>query len=880
MSILSFLGPQQVTVNQPTVLAGTFDSRIVSSISVLVDNQYPLQVELNAPSGLWYISLEQGLNQPGTRSLRLQGRDKTGKVVSDQTIKLTVSATATVSAQPISLFILQDTFLKVGTGDSSALSDQQKVKLPAGQMYPIKTWEFANTHLKVELANPLFPVGSIGYVYEPHIILIKGAKILRFEPADLSPAPPGSQLLWIQHNTKLKLYPEDSANLAPNQQVELSQGETFIILGYAAVEEHFRVTFAQDIPDFGNSGYLYWRHVVLWQGDKPILFDQNAITFTVLKTTPFKKRPIDAAKLKPEETTTLPAGMIYGVASYSLEAGHIKVSLTENLPQFGNTGYLYPDFVQFSRGGKLFNLLPFITYTGPREVLVNQATVLTGSFNRESIAKVAVVAEDKYPLNVTLNQTTGTWQVNLPKGFSAAGARWLRLKATNAAGGVVGSQIVYINVSSDPLTVGESLNLKILEDTLFKVAPVDSSRLNQQQKVLVKAGQTFSVSKYGLIDGHLKVLLDSTISPIGTFGYFYQRHVELTKGTKTLRFDLEDLPETHLSAQLLVTQTTVIKARPEDSAAAGNATADLILGSTFAITGYACVAGHFRVTLAESIPNFGTVGYIYWQHVKIVRNGKEILYDPDAMTMTISQTTVLKKRPVDATNLNDSEKATLPLGRVYGVDSYGVEDTHLRVALTEELANFGNTGYVYPNYVRFRRGNQTFNPIPNTVELNIPYFSQRDNPRFYWSTCNVTSIAMAFYYYGVRAKWSSQLEDELLQWCFNYAGTGSQTDHTVLSALIRAYNFKTSFSTTRRWSQIKSELINRRPVILAGNFTASGHILTVMGYNPSGYLVQDPWGDALTGYSNTEGRRLLYPYGYMEQVAGPDGNIWAHFISR
>jgi hypothetical protein len=43
-------------------------------------------------------------------------------------------------------------------------------------------------------------------------------------------------------------------------------------------------------------------------------------------------------------------------------------------------------------------------------------------------------------------------------------------------------------------------------------------------------------------------------------------------------------------------------------------------------------------------------------------------------------------------------------------------------------------------------------------------------------------------------------------------------------------------------------------------------------------IVNDPWGDALTGYSDTEGGKLLYPYGYLNQVSGPDGNIWAHFI--
>jgi hypothetical protein len=240
----------------------------------------------------------------------------------------------------------------------------------------------------------------------------------------------------------------------------------------------------------------------------------------------------------------------------------------------------------------------------------------------------------------------------------------------------------------------------------------------------------------------------------------------------------------------------------------------------------------------------------------------------------------LKKEPVNDWELSDSQKVRLPVGRVYGISSYGIEGNHVKVSMTEEFPGFGNTGYLRAADVLFQRGGKVFDPIPDVVELSVPYFSQLDNPRFYWSTCNVTSIAMIMYYYGERSRWGGQLEDELLEWCFRNYGQGSQTDHSVLSALIRAYGYQTSFSTTRRWSEVDTELVNRRPVVLAGDFTASGHILTVVGYTPDGYIVNDPWGDALTGYADTNGRRLFYPFSYINRVAGPDGNVWAHFISR
>lgn len=522
-----------------------------------------------------------------------------------------------------------------------------------------------------------------------------------------------------------------------------------------------------------------------------------------------------------------------------------------------------------------------LTYQGPREVLINQPVVLSGTFDPQKVVKVTFVAEDKFPLNVVIAVQSGTWQVKLDKGFNLAGARWLRLKGLDRTGKAVGEKVIYITVSTDPVTVGQALTLKVLQDTFFKVSPADSSKLSEPQKVAVKAGQTFKVSKYGFTEGHLKVSIAPVIAPIGEFGYFFAKHVQLSKGSKVFSFNIADVPNIPLQGQVLITRTTLIKAKVADSATlAADQKFELLQGQSFAITGYACMEGHFRVTLAEAIPEFGNSGFIFWEHLQLKKDGKVIAYNPDALTVTALRTTVFKKRPLDSSQLSNAEKVTLPGGTVYGVGSYALADGQLKVAMTDDFAGFGNTGYLFPDHIQLKRGGQSFNPFPPQVELNVPYFSQRDNPRLYWSTCNVTSIAMVLYYYGLRARSGGQLEDELLQWCLNHYGQGSQTDNGALSELIKAYGFKTSFSTTRRWSQVKDELANGRPVVMGGLFTHGGHIVTVVGYTPQGYIVNDPWGDALSGYYNTEGKKLLYPYSYMDRVAGPDGGVWAHFVAK
>jgi uncharacterized protein YvpB len=517
-------------------------------------------------------------------------------------------------------------------------------------------------------------------------------------------------------------------------------------------------------------------------------------------------------------------------------------------------------------------------YLGPREILVNKPVNLKGSYDASRIAKITIAAEDQFPLNVTMSG--GTWQVAMPKGFSQAGSRWIRLKGFDKAGKLIENKVFYITVSTDPLTVGQALMLKVMQDTYFKVSPADSSTLNSQQKILVKAGDTFPVNRYGFIDGHLKLELGHAIDAIGNFGFFYEPHVQLSKGTQILRFSLDEVPEISLAAQLLITSTTLIKAKLADSSTlSANQKADVLQGQTFQITGYACTGGHFHVTLAEPIPGFGDRGYVYWQYAQIKRNGKEVLYDSSALTITALTNTLLKKRPVDSSQLQPQERTNFDAGAFYGISSYMVQGGHIKVSLTEEIPGFGNTGYVYPNFAQMKRGTKAFNPIPPSVEMNVPYFSQRDNPRYYWSTCNVTSIAMVLYYYGVRSQYG-QLEDELLQWCLNKDGEGSQTNHNTLVALVQAYGFKASFDTKRTWQDVKEELINGKPVVLCGLFTHGGHIVTVVGFTPDGFIVNDPWGDALTGYTYTEGRKVLYPYSYCQQVCGGDGDVWAHFISK
>lgn len=524
-----------------------------------------------------------------------------------------------------------------------------------------------------------------------------------------------------------------------------------------------------------------------------------------------------------------------------------------------------------------------LSYTGPEEISVRTPVTLNGTYHPQTIDRLTLKAEDKHPFQLQINANTGTWAVKLDEGFYNAGSRWLRLSGYDRSGRVVAEKVIPLRVSSTPLSVGKDLTLTVLQDTLFKDIPLDSADLADDFKTFISAGTQFAVQRYGYADGHIQVELKEPFGVIGQFGYFYEKHVQLKKGEEVLHFDLDQVPVVIPgTAKVLITRDTWLKAEPIDSGLLDASKKQWMnRGQTLAILGYAAFAGHFQVTFLEPRSGLGKQGYLYWEHAGIEKDGKPIVFDPDALTLRIKQDTLFKKRAVNSNNLTDREKLKLTQGSVYGLLGYSPVDDHLRVALSENLPGFGNSGFLFLEQVEVRRGSKPVDLLPNQVELNVPHFSQRDNAHRPGATCNVTAIAMVMYYYGVRSRSGKQLEDELYEWCVRRYGENSQTDNTVLVRLSQAYGFEASFSTTRTWGQIRSQLMQGRPVVVGGYFTHSGHIVTVVGYTSNGYIVNDPYGNALTGYRDTNGRKLFYSSGYMSQMCAPegDGNIWAHFIA-
>ncbi|EMS84470.1 TIGR04388 family protein, partial [Leptospira noguchii] len=72
---------------------------------------------------------------------------------------------------------------------------------------------------------------------------------------------------------------------------------------------------------------------------------------------------------------------------------------------------------------------------------------------------------------------------------------------------------------------------------------------------------------------------------------------------------------------------------------------------------------------------------------------------------------------------------------------------------------------------------------------------------------------------------------------------------------------QSSVDKVKPW--IIEQIKHGNPVVVGGDFTGSGHVVTIVGFTPTGYIVHDSYGDRTKGYdaSKTSGQFVHYKYG-------------------
>jgi GH24 family phage-related lysozyme (muramidase) len=273
---------------------------------------------------------------------------------------------------------------------------------------------------------------------------------------------------------------------------------------------------------------------------------------------------------------------------------------------------------------------------------------------------------------------------------------------------------------------------------------------------------------------------------------------------------------------------------------------------------------------------------------------------PTIATITAKQGTVLKKRPVQSSELDVNEKVDVPAGKSYGIVWRSKEaDGHVKVSLAYGAGNW----YVFaPHWDGISESepphdNSGSNAGSNNEKvLKVPYYSQRDNMtqgNDNWTrTCFSSSCAMLAKY----LRPSSITGDD--DYITKRRRFGDTTDANAQVACLRSLGINARFVTTWNNAELKKSIDRNVPVPVGilhqGPSSAprgGGHWIIVIGYRddvnaPGGgyFIVHDPWGeiDNRTGnYITTNGNRLNYSYSLFDSrwtvTSNSDG--WAIAVS-
>lgn len=257
------------------------------------------------------------------------------------------------------------------------------------------------------------------------------------------------------------------------------------------------------------------------------------------------------------------------------------------------------------------------------------------------------------------------------------------------------------------------------------------------------------------------------------------------------------------------------------------------------------------------------------------------------MKIIVIDNTVFKQSVLPSSELASNEKIDVEKGSEYEITAYLEIGAHIKFTLKSEFLAGKNTWIAYKGNVElidddrlkvigeYKLGDE----LPAKVNLPIPYFSQLNNQFQPTKTCNVTCVAMCLYYFGIRSKnRNQQLEDELFKFVENKGWDKYVHEH--LCRLFIEYGVFDVFKMQATWDEVKVHLANKKPVIISGRFTTSGHIIVLRGYDETGFWVNDPYGEFFhSGYrTDLTGENLHYSYKLVQSKSySGSEKTWAHF---
>ncbi|MDP8934224.1 MAG: C39 family peptidase, partial [Cyanobacteriota bacterium] len=193
--------------------------------------------------------------------------------------------------------------------------------------------------------------------------------------------------------------------------------------------------------------------------------------------------------------------------------------------------------------------------------------------------------------------------------------------------------------------------------------------------------------------------------------------------------------------------------------------------------------------------------------------------------LTTLRDTIFKSKPLASSQLQDSEKQSIPAGKEFEILAFAPTRGHIRVALRNESFQGSGVWYVFGGHAQITLDGVLLYPKPNppTVRLGIPYRSQVDNFNNPTGSCNVTSLAMCLEFLRVpRRQKTGQYEDELYEYAI--AKGYSRWDPYDLANIVKDYGAQDFFTENATIDDVQDWLASGNPAVIHGYFTSFGHI--------------------------------------------------------
>lgn len=111
---------------------------------------------------------------------------------------------------------------------------------------------------------------------------------------------------------------------------------------------------------------------------------------------------------------------------------------------------------------------------------------------------------------------------------------------------------------AEHVRIESEAQINIVQDTVFKLRPVQSSTLTDEQKIGVRKGESLPLQMAQAWGSHYLVKLQQPLPPVGQTGYFFKEHVQLQSGSgRTMLSEMRGVWLTNVDSAVLFSKEAI-----------------------------------------------------------------------------------------------------------------------------------------------------------------------------------------------------------------------------------------------------------------------------------------------------------------------------------